>query len=147
MLNAVIIYGASGSGKSRQAEAHLNHNARCYWVERDNIRFNLMNLGDWTTYKPNQSTENIVDFFWKHMIAKAWEDNMDLVISDTLCKISDRRKLHKLLTFLGFSVSFVRMDTALEDCIEQDSKRKGFCVGAEIIKNQYKHLIENSEHI
>jgi len=151
-MKALVIYGPSASGKSYYAEnsAEISQDTEeveTLLLERDYVRFNIMGLGDWTKYHPHHDTENAVDAFWKYCLVKYSIVGTNLIISDTNCKIGDRRKLKKLLEYLGYDVSFHRMSTSLEECIARDAKRGAFRVGADVIKRQWEHFIKDESHV
>lgn len=148
---ATIIYGVSGSGKTYESIQWANlYNHGIKWVsliERDEIRFYELNLGDWKTYKINPVTEYMIDVYWKYYILRAIENGWDIIISDTLCNIRDRRNLYELLKFHNYRVEFVRMETPLDVCIERDRSRGGMSVGEDVIRKQWDKLVKNLSHI
>ena len=150
-MKALIIYGPSGSGKTTLAKkywkswSHSEGSPGVLHLQRDDIRFDFLELGDYSTYRFNHKTEDIVDFYWKSSIYEALSNRYDLIISDTMCKLSDRNKIKLLLDFSGYDVEFIRMNTNLTTCIERDSSRGGFSVGEDVIKRQWEHFIKNNE--
>ena len=151
-MKALVVYGPSASGKSSYAQ----HSREIPWdteevetimLERDYIRFNIMGLGDWTKYRPHHDTENAVDAYWKYFLVKYSVVGANLIISDTNCKIGDRRKMKKLLEHFGYDVSFHRMSTSLEECIARNAERGAFSVGADVIKRQWEHFIKDESHV
>lgn len=143
-MKAFLIYGPSGSGKSSRATDFIFDpcNNQPLWIERDIIRFQVLRLGSWKEYKINQTTENIVDAWWKYNIIRASIENSNIIISDTLCKPADRDKLERLLLHLGYSVEWIRMNTSLEECILRDSKRGNMSVGEKVIRSQWDHFVK-----
>lgn len=150
-MKAFIIYGLSGSGKTTKAKALIEegNTTDLVWfdygahVERDKIRFEELKLGDWATYRFNTETEHLVDAIWRCQIGRLSRSGSDIVISDTLCKLSDRKKLVKFLTKLGYeSVNLIQMETSLEDCIVRDKQRGAMSVGEDVIRKQYENLMK-----
>lgn len=146
-MKATVIYGVSGSGKSTLAKS-LN-DGRTIHIERDIIRFDKdwMNLVDWEKYSPDRNTEYIIDTLWRVQICAAARIREDLIISDTLCKVGDRRILNHLLKFLGYDVEFIRVDTPFEECIQRDYKRGKLSVGKDVILKQHKSLSSYKDHL
>jgi predicted kinase len=151
-MKAFIVYGTSGSGKTTKAKEIIQN--RCadedVWfdygshIERDNIRFEWLNLGNWKTYKHDHRTEAVVDAIWKYKIVHCAQSESDIIISDTLCKLSDRVNLCSLLQRLGYKeIELIQMQTSLEDCITRDAQRGDFSVGEEVIRKQYANLTKN----
>lgn len=110
-------------------------------VERDRIRFDILKLGDWTTYRINGRDEFKVDALWKSMIVNNHKPN--LVISDTLTKKSDRDNLVALLTYLGYDVTLIRCWESLETCLERNALRGNFKVNEDVLISMWNKL--NSE--
>mgnify|MGYP000853786472 CR=1 FL=1 len=146
-MKATVIYGVSGSGKSTFAKS-LNGGETIH-VERDIIRFNdnFMNLVDWEKYSPDRNTEYIVDTLWRVQVCDAARIHKDIIISDTLCKVSDRRILNHLLKFLGYDVEFIRVDTPFEECIQRDHSRGKLSVGKDVIFKQHNSLSSYKDHL
>lgn len=141
-MKAFLIYGPSGSGKTTTVRkiSESQFQGNFLWVERDDIRFNHMNLGNWTVYRPNQYTENIVDAYWKGFIFKAVGLKENIIISDTLCKTTDRKKVKALMEHFGYEVKFIRMSTPLSECISRDKNRGVWSVGEKVIRSQWDHF-------
>lgn len=150
-MKAFIIYGVSGSGKTTKAKELIEEakTTDLVWfdygshIERDNIRFEWLNLGSWKTYKHDHRTEAVVDAIWKYKIVRCAQSESDIIISDTLCKLSDRVKLCSLLQRLGYNeIELIQMDTPLEDCIARDAQRGDFSIGEEVIRKQHANLMK-----
>lgn len=150
-MKAFIIYGTSGSGKSTKAHELIQERSMLedVWfdygshIERDKIRFEWLNLGDWKTYKHDHRTEAVVDAIWKYQVVRCAQSESDIIISDTLCKVSDRVNLCSLLQRLGYNeIELIQMQTSLEDCIARDAERGNFSVGEEVIRKQYANLMK-----
>lgn len=142
-MKAIIVYGPSGSGKSTKAVKLFSDTSELTaWIERDRVRFDIVGLGNWKTYKINQATENIVDTYWKFQVVEAAIMRRDIIISDTLCKPGDRDKLEVLLLHFGYSIEWIRMDTSLEECIKRDAGRGDMSVGENVVINQYNHFMK-----
>lgn len=139
-MKAVLIYGVSASGKSTLAEKYLEQNNNMVHVERDKIRFEILDLGNWKTYKINPATELIVDTYWKALIYMASGSGYDVLISDTLCKASERSNVRKMLGHFGYDVEEITPIVTLEECIERDKLRGGFSVGEQVILRQWANL-------
>lgn len=137
-MKAILIYGVSGSGKSTLAKKYLEENPMTIHIERDIIRFQNLQLGNWKTYKINSATEFLVDAYWKTQILNSI--GYDLVISDTLCKVNDRYNLRKMLGHFGYNVEEITPIVTLEECIERDKLRGGFSVGEQVILRQWANL-------
>lgn len=149
-MKATIIYGVSASGKSTRAQNLLNRpDDYSWWIERDKIREyvypNFSELGWRGGFHPH--LENIVTYEWHIEISKVVERKEDLIISDTLCKIQDRRNLKNLLEYLGYEIEWIRMDTLLDLCIERDKKRGIWSVGEDVIQRQWFNLMKHEEHV
>ena len=142
MKNAWIVYGPPGSGKTTKARELIEGMESVFHLERDRIRFDILKLGDWNTYRFSPQKEYIVDALWKYCILRNEHDN--IVISDTLCKKADRENLIALLEWMGYDVKLVRMDTSLDECIERDKFRENLSVGEEVIKRMWRKCHEDN---
>lgn len=142
MRKAWIVYGPPGSGKSTEARALAQGMKSVRHLERDIIRFDVLKLGNWNEYRFDPKKEYIVDAIWKYIVLN--NDYNDLIISDTLCKKSDRDNLVALLQWIGYDVELIRMNTSLEECIERDKIREGYSVGEEVIKRMWRKCHEDN---
>lgn len=156
-MKALVIYGPSASGKSTLASSVWEEPSvwgiNMYYtrnIERDVIRKETIpgfrDTG-WEGYNFDSGMERVVSFYWDRELHNAFESGRDVVISDTLCKVGDRRKLNSLLWYLGYDVQYTRMPTSLEECIERDSKRGIWEVGEDVIRRQWDNLNKHSGHI
>lgn len=150
-MKAYVVYGISGSGKSTKAEK-LFYDVPCgycSWVERDRIRGHIYPNFDevgWTGGF-HHHLEPIVTYEWHVAVSEAVKQESDLIISDTICKIQDRRNLKNLLEYLGYEIKWIRMDTPLDLCIERDKKRGVWSVGEDVIQRQWFNLMKHEEHV
>lgn len=153
-----IIYGVSGSGKTTRAKAvcdKVNKNGFPYHhLERDSIRecyIDGFSTNGWDGYTPNKESEAIVDmhYNWELVdIRSHLSGDGYLVISDTLCKVSDRRILYAKLRSLGITdITWERMQTDLGTCFTRDEARGVFEVGSDVISNQWNRLHGYEGHI
>lgn len=149
-MDALVIYGVSGSGKSTFAEEFNSDEFTTLNLERDNIRKRFIpnfSFEGWKGHSFNSGWEEIVTYEWHKDLSYGAEKGLDLIISDTLCKVGDRRKLGFLLKHLGYDVLYYRITTSLEECIERDSKRGIWEVGEDVIRRQWDNLNKHSGHI
>ena len=149
MANALIVYGCSGSGKTTYAKTKFDEmDGWVKRIERDQIRTErgLLRNG-WQGYKFRGEDEYAVTAEWWRDLWYSVESDEDIIVSDTLCKIQDRRNLYHFLVAQGYFVRFVRMNTSLEECVERDSKRGIMSVGEKVISRQWENLNKHEEHI
>jgi predicted kinase len=152
-MNCVLFYGISGSGKSTEARKCVENNKTVLGVrthiERDEIRKmispNFKNGGWKAGFPPH--LEDAVTLEWYVKLDQANYYNEDVVISDTLCKISDRGRVKNLLDYFGYDIEWVRMETPLEECIGRDSVRGIWSVGEDVIRRQWSNLQKHKEHV
>jgi predicted kinase len=138
MSNAVLIFGAPGSGKSTMGEDYRKLGFK--ELNRDNIRFGVVQPGgDWTTWKFN-SIERLVTKIWDSAYEFYRDKCYDIVITDTNCKKGNRDALVRRLERDGYEVLQVRLNPPLEVLLERDQKRGKMSVGEGIITQMYENL-------
>lgn len=135
--NLILMVGVAGSGKS----TWLKNNAKGLVVSRDEIRFGMVDESE--------------DYFAREdAVYKAYTDKIEfclthevpyknIYVDATHLTGKSRNRLLSNLSLKDVDVSIVFMNTPLEKCIENDSKREGRkCVGEQVIRNQYSQLVK-----
>lgn len=147
MPNAYIFYGPPACGKSTKAMELIQKlkTDKIMHIERDYIRFNMLKLGDWTTYSPDPKIEYVVDSIWKHNVFRAIENNAEIVISDTLLKDRDRKNIIYLLETYGYNVVVERMDLPLEECLRRNALRGNFKVNEDVLTKMWEKHNGNNQ--
>lgn len=153
-MKAYVVYGVSGSGKSTKAKdivyEGFDAGISLLSVERDACRRFIspyFSEHGWSGEGFPAYLEEAVTHEWHFRVHLALNHNNGVIISDTLCKVGDRRKLKNLLEYLGFDIDWIRMETPLEVCIERDNNRGIWAVGEDVIRRQWENLQKHKEHV
>lgn len=141
-MYATIIYGAPGSGKSTMAAKHREISPGTHELNRDNLRFGVVQPGgDWTTWKFHSRDEKMVTILWKTSLKFCVEEGKEILITDsTYCDKNRRDALVAQLKGFGYTVSLVKLDVPLDVLIERDAARGRFSVGKDVVEKFWRKL-------
>lgn len=140
---AYITVGVSGSGKSTLAAQMLEEGSVDFIIERDQVRRQLFNFGQWYEYKFTKAKERMVTEVIDDLIQEASRSGKNIIISDTNLNTSFRNQLTTKLIDLGYEPSLVPCPVTYEEACNNDLKR-AYSVGSEVIAKQWKQWIEFS---
>lgn len=142
---AYITVGVSGSGKSTLASQMLKEGTVDLIIERDQIRRQLFNFGQWHEYKFTKAKEQTVTGAVDVYIQEASRSCKNIIISDTNLNTGFRNQLAAKLIDLGYEVSLIPCPVTYEEACKNDLKRT-YSVGSEVIAKQWKQWMEFSQN-
>ena len=145
MKKVIIMRGLPGSGKSTYAKNLLAENPNAYKrINRDDLRMMFDN-----GYGSN-GNEKFIRQVRDMLITKALESGKHVIVDDT--NLSDRTvaRIRQLVEEFNtknkenVQIEIKEMETTLEQCIENDSKREGKAkVGEQVIRKMYREFIKD----
>ena len=130
-----LMVGIPGSGKSTFARKYLREND--VWISRDEIRFDLLEVGDEYFAHENK----VFNTFVEH-INWALNSGFDNVYADaTHITKGSRAKLLKRITAKRAETSAIFLDTPLDMCLINNAQREGLSkVPEDAIRSMSKSL-------
>jgi predicted kinase len=129
----VCLVGCSGSGKSTWARKFLEQNPDYIYLNADTLR--LIIAGD----ESNQDKNFQVFQTLEHMAAYFMYLGKNILVDNTSYNRKNRLIWNRLATAHGYEKTWVVFRTGLEQCIQNNEKRKRR-VPIEIIKKQHENL-------
>lgn len=136
-MKAIITVGVSGSGKSTFAKELCESDVTFAEVNRDNIREEL--FGD--NYKQTKEKELTVSGHQQSRLGWFWENNYNVIISDTNLNPTYRQGLVSYLEGLGYEVEIKNTYTDYEKAWKQNENRVKN-VPLKVFNRQWKMWIE-----
>lgn len=146
-MEAIVMVGVSGSGKSTKARSLVAGRPNWAIVERDQVRLNIakrdLHLSDvgnlWNVW--DWSLEDLVTSHIDAQLQQYSQNATNVIVADTNTSAKTRNKMIKKLTGLGYVVSIHPVDVPLETAISRDKKRQ-HTVGESGIRNQYTGFVQ-----
>jgi predicted kinase len=145
MKKIIITIGISGSGKSTWAKAFCRDNQNWLRINRDDIRKSILSVSlneyhQWVN-DDKYRIEKLVSFQQNHLLVKALENGLNVIVDNMHLKQSYLKEYRKLLTehFEELSIEYKLFDVNVESCIEQDKNRIDV-VGETVILEQAEKL-------
>lgn len=146
-MKAILTLGVSASGKTTWATEFVQNNKNWVNINRDDIRFMLIGVRDWSKW--NFKRENEVNEIQAIMIRNAVLNNQNIVISDTNLNKSFREKLVSDLTELGYDVEIKVFHVDFYGAVKRDAIRPNG-IGYYNIQKQMKmfnqYLVEQGKY-
>ena len=142
---AMLTVGCSGSGKSTFAKEFIKYNPDYVEINRDNIRFDTFCNGihDWSLYKFSRENEDIVTAVQHIDIVKAFENQKNVIISDTNLSTIHRNKLQMLLIEEGFDhVQIKVFDVPYEELVRRNNSRGKLSIPEDVLLRQFNNFQE-----
>lgn len=134
--NLYLMVGIAGSGKS----TWLKNNAKGIVISRDAIRFSMITDSDEYFAREDEVYKKFIE-----EINYALVDNNNVYADATNLTGKSRNRLLSNLNLNGVDVNIIFINTPVEKCIEQNSRREGRAKVAEsVIYNQYNQLVKPS---
>lgn len=145
-MKAIITVGIPASGKTTFAN-EMVQNFGFRDINRDFIRFNLVKPGsNWSTYKFNKANEKAVDEIHGKMIMESWQNEQNIIISDTNLNKARRRALIARLQDLGYDVEVKPFEISRKEAIKRDNLRANG-VGQDVIYKMMQNWNEFSGRV
>lgn len=122
-MRAIITVGIPASGKTTFANEMVKKFGYRD-INRDFIRFNIVKPGStWATYKFTKATESAVDEIHGKMIMESWQNEENIIISDT--NLNNKRRLHLIgrLQDLGYDVEVKPFEISRKEALKRDNLR------------------------
>lgn len=141
MPKAIITVGIPCSGKTTFAKEKCKDKS---WVNvnRDDLRFSLTGSSGWGDYKFNKHIENMVTQVQRAIVKEAFNNNRNVIISDTNINPKTRSQWIDVLADIGFpEVEIKDFPIALEEAYKRDALRENG-VGREVIYSMYQKFLE-----
>lgn len=142
-MKAIITVGIPASGKTTFA----NEMVKKFGfrdINRDFIRFNLVKPGStWATYKFTKANEQAVDEIHGKMIMESWQNEENIIISDTNLNEGRRRELIGRLQDLGYDVEVKPFYISMKEADKRDNLRANG-VGRDVIYRMMQNWNEFS---
>lgn len=149
MLQAIILIGIPGSGKTTYALEFQLLNPSFDIIERDELRL------QWMKEHHIQSTDDIrVDFTlwdWSNepeiteleyaLMSNSFNNGRDIIVSDTNLDTDHRSNMITFLRNLGFDTSIEFIEVSLDVAIQRDTTRQ-YPVGEVIITKLYNRWLQ-----
>lgn len=137
MNKIIVLIGVSGSGKSTFAKGYVENHRDTVIISRDTIRMALFGFSErnYRDYYKGDVTERekIVTNFFNSQVSYALEKGLDVIADNTHLNTS---YIYAYKQF-GVPLEIRIFDTSEDGCILRDLSRVK-CVGADVIKKQYK---------
>lgn len=132
--NLYLMVGIAGSGKS----TWLRNNAKGIVVSRDAIRFSMIKESDEYFAREDEVYKKFIE-----EINSALKDNINVYADATNLTGKSRNRLLSNLDLKDVDINIIFINTPVEKCLEQNSKREGRAKVAEsVIYNQYNQLVK-----
>jgi len=144
-MDAVIVVGPPGSGKSTYAREVMNEYKSVREINRDNFRFGVVQPGgSWATWSHNSKDEKMVTSLWKKYFDECVKMGYDLIFTDaSYCDPNKTSSLIGKLESLGYKVHTIYMQVSLEECIRRDLIRGKMSVGKEVVEKFWRKMYGN----
>lgn len=140
-MKAIILIGVSASGKTTWAREYLQKHKNTININRDDVRFSITGAKNWSEYKFNKVTENMVTEINKVTIIESSKLEKDIIISDTNLNDVRRKELSIWLKSLGYAIELKYFHVTLDEAWKRDSMRQN-PVGRDVIYRQWKQWLE-----
>lgn len=145
-MRAIITVGVPASGKTTFAN-EMVQKFGFRDINRDFIRFNLVKPGStWATYKFTKANEKAVDEIHGKMIMESWQNEENIIISDTNLNKGRRRALIGRLQDLGYDVEVKPFEISRKEAIKRDNLRANG-VGQDVIYKMMQNWNEFSGRV
>lgn len=145
-MRAIITVGVPASGKTTFAN-EMVQKFGFRDINRDFIRFNLVKPGStWATYKFTKANEKAVDEIHGKMIMESWQNEENIIISDTNLNEGRRLALIGRLQDLGYDVEVKPFEISRKEAIKRDNLRANG-VGQDVIYKMMQNWNEFSGRV
>lgn len=135
-MKLLILQGLPGSGKSHFAKKYAQENPNFIRVNRDDLR--NMRGRYWL---PKQ--EDLITELENAAIMIAFENKYSVILDATNLNEARTKEKIKIFESLGykFTVEYMKFNTPIEKCIENDLKREN-SVGHKVIQDMYNRYLK-----
>lgn len=141
-----LTVGASASGKTTFVEQQMSKvSTRLQTVNlnRDDVRFDLFCDGerDWDKYKFNTANEARVTEVIDEAAAEAFQDRINIIVSDTNLNPAIREKWKNLAKLYDYEYIEIPVECEWTELVKRNNNRKGG-IDLKILREQYMRMNE-----
>jgi predicted kinase len=138
MKKAILTIGISASGKSTWAREYIEtSNVNIVEINRDNVRFGIIGVEDWSKWAFTPENEDRVTEVCTQQMDDAIRRGDNIIVSDTnLTEHFIKQTVHKLV-MNGYEVSIKWMPIDLDEALRRNAARSN-PVRTSVIDQQYQ---------